>query len=300
MRTSPAEIRKIGEQYESANFETPSMTVSVTEALNHTVSEIVNFYTYKTNADRLIVLIDDLDRCEADMAQKLLEGLKRFLNLDKVVFVIAMDETVVEEYIAKSLFGINGSIDQQKADLTSRRARQYLEKLCQSVYRLPFASQPEDVFLSMLEESGVDQTYLSALKVRFGSSAVVPPNPRRIRHLSEITSRLMSRISLPAGHPDIPNQVTLAYIVAYLHQFEPAAYRLLQRHRESFFYDYLKPVCSGAKPSVDAEGISLVVPRSLSTTSTPYQDPIRSGVFYPATLFADLSVLATDLDVFLK
>ncbi|HYN35683.1 MAG TPA: P-loop NTPase fold protein, partial [Actinomycetota bacterium] len=82
--------------------------------------------------DRVVVLVDDLDRCLPPAVVQTLEAIKLFLSVKKMVFVLAADKELVRDSIAAYLPGTN------RADAI---ASNYLEKIIQiPVYlpRLPF------------------------------------------------------------------------------------------------------------------------------------------------------------------
>lgn len=56
-----------------------------------------------TQLKRLVVLVDDLDRCLPDAVMATLEAIKLFLSVEKVAFVLAADQDMVRESIAASL-----------------------------------------------------------------------------------------------------------------------------------------------------------------------------------------------------
>ncbi|MFD8111046.1 MULTISPECIES: KAP family P-loop NTPase fold protein [Streptomyces griseus group] len=82
---------------------------------------------------RLVVLVDDLDRCLPDAVMATLEAIKLFLSVKKVAFVLAADQEMVRESIALSL------------DATGREqfALRYLEKIVQLPLSLPRISTDE-------------------------------------------------------------------------------------------------------------------------------------------------------------
>ena len=97
-------------------------------------------------ARRLVVFIDDIDRCEPEAAYRLLEGLKIYLTLDNCVFVLGMNQKAVEEAIAQRTKAKSG-------DDTIMRAAAYMEKLCQNVWRLPAVRRPTQVLYGLLENT---------------------------------------------------------------------------------------------------------------------------------------------------
>ena len=121
------------------------------------------------------MLIDDLDRCEPEAAYKLLEGIKIYLNLPSCVFVLGMNQRIIEGAIAK-LQGQKeaGPEAQQRA---RDYAREYVEKICQNIYHLPLVRDP----------SALVETWLGNLETRANLCAVLkryaclPANPRKIR-----------------------------------------------------------------------------------------------------------------------
>ena len=53
---------------------------------------------------RLIVFVDDLDRCLPEKAVEVLEAIKLFLEVKGVVFVLGMDQEIVRRGIERNNF----------------------------------------------------------------------------------------------------------------------------------------------------------------------------------------------------
>ena len=84
--------------------------------------------------DKLVILIDDLDRCNVDNMLEILESVKMFLNVDNVIFIIAADMLKLEQ--AWEL--------QYNSKLGAITGRQYLEKMFQ--LKLSISSKPKELF----------------------------------------------------------------------------------------------------------------------------------------------------------
>lgn len=80
------------------------------------------------NVERVVVLVDDLDRCLPDAVTATLEAIKLFLSTEKMVFVLAADQDMVRDAISVSLDGA------RRGDIFAKR---YLEKIVQLPIALP-------------------------------------------------------------------------------------------------------------------------------------------------------------------
>lgn len=78
--------------------------------------------------ERVVVLVDDLDRCLPSAVTATLEAIKLFLSVRKMVFVIAADQDMVRDAIAVSV---------DSASRGDRFATRYLEKIIQLPVSLP-------------------------------------------------------------------------------------------------------------------------------------------------------------------
>lgn len=83
----------------------------------------------ETKIDRLIVFIDDLDRCNPDTVISTLEAIKLFLFVPKSTFIICADERLIKYAVRKRFPEIQGS--------NAEVGRDYLEKLIQYPIRIP-------------------------------------------------------------------------------------------------------------------------------------------------------------------
>jgi hypothetical protein len=81
-----------------------------------------------SDLDRVVVLVDDLDRCLPEAVTATLEAIKLFLSVPKMIFVIAADQDMVRDAIAVSV---------DSASRGDRFAARYLEKIIQLPVSLP-------------------------------------------------------------------------------------------------------------------------------------------------------------------
>ena len=85
---------------------------------------------------RLVIFIDDLDRCLPEQAISVLEALKVFLDIEGCVFVLGMDRAIIEHGIRVHYkeFALSG---QATAGNFPVAERDYLEKIVQVPFTLP-------------------------------------------------------------------------------------------------------------------------------------------------------------------
>ena len=96
---------------------------------------------------KLVVLIDDLDRCLPDVAIDTLEAVRLFMFSEKTAFVIAADESMIR-YAVKKHFP--DAINENKINAGDNFANKYLEKLIQVPFRIPALGEVEACIYIML------------------------------------------------------------------------------------------------------------------------------------------------------
>lgn len=97
----------------------------------------------QTNLKKVIVLIDDLDRCNPDTIISTLEAIKLFLFVKKSVFIISADERLIN-YAVKKRFPELPSSDYDVS-------KDYIEKLIHFPIRIPSLSESEyETYINLL------------------------------------------------------------------------------------------------------------------------------------------------------
>jgi len=97
----------------------------------HAFREAFEALLAAAEVDRLIVLVDDLDRCLPQTAIATLEAIRLFLFVPKTAFIIGADEAMIEYSVRAHFPDLPGSSG------PAGYARNYLEKLIQVPFRIP-------------------------------------------------------------------------------------------------------------------------------------------------------------------
>ena len=304
--------RKIGLQYSKLSqanreWEAENLAVSLPSHtlrahLREAVGQLLPKKKVAGVSPRLVVFIDDVDRCEPEAAYRLLEGLKVYLTLDNCVFVLGMNQRAIEEAIAQRMK--TGADDDARL-----HAAVYMEKLCQNVWRLPAVREPEQVLYELLEQTIEDKAVRSFIKSGLavpvpgeGASAstyqCVPPNPRRLKGLANLIGRLSPRLP---GHEagldedEMIFEARLLVIVAYVYQFHHDLY--IRWEADLDLYNKIRDWCQAAQdlPFKHSLKLPLKLSDAGSTESQPsgqfgttFPDPAQSGVFWVQPLILHL------------
>ncbi|MBQ3258631.1 MAG: hypothetical protein IJA67_14665 [Oscillospiraceae bacterium] len=133
----------------------------------HEFQESFDELLKETNIKKLIILIDDLDRCLPQVTIETLEAVRLFLFSKSTAFVIAADETMIE-YAVRCHFPDYPSENNQANGY--QYSKRYLEKLIQVPFRIPVLGKIESemytVMLmigSVLDES--DENFQTILNI---------------------------------------------------------------------------------------------------------------------------------------
>lgn len=102
--------------------------------------------TISDEGERMVIFIDDLDRCMPDVALQVLEALKLYLNIDDLVFVIGVDRAVIDQLVREHY---------ARLGLDSDKSKNYLAKMFQvEVVMAPTENQAEFFFDEQLTAIG--------------------------------------------------------------------------------------------------------------------------------------------------
>jgi hypothetical protein len=133
-----------------------------------------------------IFFIDDLDRIDPPVAVQILELLKNIFDLDKCIFILAIDYDVVIKGLEPK-FG-------KLTDKNEREFRSFFDKIIQMPFSMPVASYTIDVYLLealknigfITEEESTEDQYKESL-TEFASLSV-GQNPRALKRLTNTLS----------------------------------------------------------------------------------------------------------------
>lgn len=115
--------------------ETPESMAGFRDAFKELVDSL-------PDVKRVVVLVDDLDRCLPPAVMATLEAIKLFLSVEKMVFVIAADQDMVRDAIALNL---------ASTPRGERFAQHYLDKIVQLPISLPrLAPHEAEAYIGLL------------------------------------------------------------------------------------------------------------------------------------------------------
>jgi KAP family P-loop domain len=157
---------------------------------------------------RIVVFVDDLDRCMPEHALDVLESMKLFFDMPGFVFVVGLDEHVVESAVHSKFASSNTG---QPADVVAQLERDYLKKIFQVPYTLPamVAGQLDELLWSIENRENLSDVQRDDLRVRVSRylryvAADGRINPREVKRF--INAYTLSRMI----RPDLNANVILA------------------------------------------------------------------------------------------
>ena len=229
-------LQSIGEKYEKEHHAEELISNSIHEHLQQTLQALLP----NNDKARVIIFIDDLDRCNPKAAMRLLEGLKIYLNIERCVFVLGTNESVLIDALAEEFSSLKGAPRNEIA----LRACHYFEKICSDIYRLPLPNSNAQLLADWIEENlnhanqpteTIPSAHISqqknAILAAIGSDQVLPPNPRRIKALANQWQRFANCVKMPEIADNMSEEekdqqrlkqklwATRTLIVTYIHQF---------------------------------------------------------------------------------
>ena len=277
-----SKIERAGKDWERENLAMKLPSHAIREQLEAVFGKLLEGgLSVDGHTPRVIVLIDDLDRCQPEVAYKFLEGIKIYLNLKNCVFVLGMDENVVRDAIAKEVLGLD------KPDSKSYLAREYLEKICQNIWHLPVVADQAGFLEGFLEDGPATEAVLRVIR----EYSCLPANPRKIKAFANVVQRYFEHLGWGQKTIIGERDAQRGVIMAYLYQFHHDIYRFLEGSPK--FYGTIHNWASGE--TIDHEAFKDLKPVLKERSDEPaFADPVVGNVLRIQKLIRDVGLLTED------
>ena len=141
------DIGKVIEQYKSkGSFFKNQNKIDFHEHISdHIKDELRRIRTKnETKNFKIVIFIDDLDRCTPDRGLEILESIKTFFDIEGIIFVIGIDPSSIDPIITTK-YGEKSKIDGMK----------YLQKIVQLPFSIPLWNPPRlyDTITDMIKKT---------------------------------------------------------------------------------------------------------------------------------------------------
>lgn len=138
----------------------------------------------KESSTNLVIVIDDLDRCNPDRIIETLEAIKLFLSVENTAFIIAADENVIQYAINKRYQPVQNS--------TFDLSTEYIEKIIQLPITLPELSQKdiENYLLLLIVQNYTNKDdFKRIVEYIYKNKIIVRDSRLEINEISEICEK---------------------------------------------------------------------------------------------------------------
>ena len=172
---------------------------------------------------KLVVYIDDLDRIEPVKAVELMEVIKNFLDIEKCIFIYAIDFNIVKAGVEKKYPGIEGE-----------KGKKFFDKIIQLSLRMPVDLYNIDNYVrELFGETHKEkiETYIELLRRSAGNN---PRAIKRIYNLFELYSYLKGNALIGET-----NDVILFSILCIQSEFDDLYSDLLDANIKNCLMDFL-------------------------------------------------------------
>ncbi|MHC3130026.1 MAG: hypothetical protein IBV52_08145, partial [Candidatus Bathyarchaeota archaeon] len=197
--------------------------------------------TKNTSSKKLLVIVDNLDRCTHSKAVELLSTIKTFLAKDtdiskdnKCIFLIACDDEAIKKHLENVY-----KIKDEKSEMKPFSTDEFLRKFFNTFLRIPdfIDTELQTYTEDLLKQTGIPK--FNSLDVAYVITAAYRENPRQIKQFINtlITHFLLAQerensekpLIIPKGA--ITNNVAFLAKFLMIHQQYPLEY---QQIRESY------------------------------------------------------------------
>ncbi|SFC34320.1 KAP family P-loop NTPase fold protein [Butyrivibrio sp. YAB3001] len=198
------------------------------ERMNKIFEKIVEKNLEESQADRVVIFVDDLDRLAPEKAVELLEVMKNFLDCENCVFVLAIDYGVVVRGVRKKYGN----------DFDEEKGKSFFDKIIQVPFKMPVSDYDIKEYVRInLEHIGVsvDETSLKLYVNLIGTS--IGSNPRSMKRL--FNSFFLLKQITPEIFGDHVKRNMLFVLLCLQSRYENV-YNYMIRNKDDFDAEMLK------------------------------------------------------------
>ena len=172
--------------------------------INRFEESFKNFIDKYVGEGKLIILVDDLDRCLPENALTVLEALKLYLDKSNCIFILGLDKRIIEQ-----------AVQQKYHSCTGITGREYVEKIIQLNFFLP---EKDTEAVEKLLQSELTTSFAKDSGVWRMIHEATDSNVRKVRQFI-IAFKLLSNIGRRSGRYKAEN--------ALVNEFEKKLARIL-------------------------------------------------------------------------
>ncbi|EKQ54566.1 MULTISPECIES: P-loop NTPase fold protein [unclassified Clostridium] len=242
VKVDASNIEKYGEKYEKNNFEIASSSQRFKLLFEQAVKKLLG-----DKKDRkLIIFIDDLDRCEDDSIINLIRGIKLYLSTSNCIFVLGMDQINVMRALKKNNIH-----------------KDYLDKLFQCIIRVPLSNNYKKFIVEITKAYYSNKSQYNEFCNLL--TDILEKNPRKVKNFlnSFRTYYEIAERSFNGSEFRIEILILFHYLRVY---YEPI-FAILER--EHSFIENLINVCKGENANNKVE---LMFKRYLDNPFVDYEN----------------------------
>jgi hypothetical protein len=218
---------------------------------------------------RIVIFIDDLDRCLPTNALDVLESMKLFFDVEGCVFVVGLDHKIAEKAVASKYRSIASVAEEKGAD-PDISGSDYVKKLFQVPFTLPpiTADQLKGYLDSIERNGGFDPAQLQDFKDHVRphfeqSQGTDKLNLREIKRLINLYTTQLKILSRRLDRALDPNVVLALLCMNSRSDWEPFYAQLAADPR--YFQETLRDVVTAARqPDLVLAGTRYVLPVDLA------------------------------------
>ena len=218
---------KLGEIFEA--IRTDGKFHFVTQDILDLKNQLQQIILKIPDGKRLVIFVDDLDRLDPKEAVDLLEGIKCFMDCPNCVFVLAIDEKVVNQGLS-SKYG--SSMDEKKKEM-------FFDKIIQIPFYIPtqrynIKKYLENSFLKdKIDDASAAKTYID--KYVYTIQKLVGNNPRSIKRIFNLWE-LNKRVERITDETDCYNMFVLLTVqVVAKKRYDALVRDAIEKSSEEFF-----------------------------------------------------------------